>query len=214
VAQINPALPTIGGARGDGETNLRADTVALLNEFNGNIDAANMKANSLTGAEMAVGGFPFPYRTIVERSGLATVAGVLCLPARTNAAAPNPSVVTVAFPFDPADYVVAGRTTRLRIRAATTANGTAPGGTVAVGMGTFTVTVGGLGSGNAVNVVTGISGAGTGNMTPLTGGTITQIVGTDFAPPVAGYYLLYAFVSALAANSVLDIHASLQVHWI
>jgi hypothetical protein len=42
MAQISPALPIIGGNRGDGESALRSDVQALLNEFNGNIDASNL----------------------------------------------------------------------------------------------------------------------------------------------------------------------------
>jgi hypothetical protein len=43
MAQVNPALPTMGAERGDGESALRSDVQAILNEFNGNIDTANVK---------------------------------------------------------------------------------------------------------------------------------------------------------------------------
>jgi hypothetical protein len=51
-AQINPSLPTLGGARGDGETNLRADVVAILNEINGNLDSSNIKDGTLRTADL------------------------------------------------------------------------------------------------------------------------------------------------------------------
>jgi hypothetical protein len=51
-AQINPSLPTLGGARGDGETNLRADVVAILNELNGNLDSSNIKDGTLRTADL------------------------------------------------------------------------------------------------------------------------------------------------------------------
>lgn len=41
---VNPTLPVLSAARGDGEVNVRNDLIALLNEFNGNIDDANIKA--------------------------------------------------------------------------------------------------------------------------------------------------------------------------
>jgi hypothetical protein len=48
MAQISPALPIIGGNRGDGESALRSDVQALLNEFNGNIDASNLANGAVT----------------------------------------------------------------------------------------------------------------------------------------------------------------------
>lgn len=57
MAQVNPSLPTLGSARGDGETAVRADLVALLGEFNGNIDNANIKAAAaIAGSKLAAGG--------------------------------------------------------------------------------------------------------------------------------------------------------------
>lgn len=41
---IDPGLPVIGDSRGDGEVAVRNALLTLLGEFNGNIDAANLKA--------------------------------------------------------------------------------------------------------------------------------------------------------------------------
>lgn len=43
---ISPTTPTIGAARGDEEVDSRSAIIALLNEFNGNIDDANIKTGA------------------------------------------------------------------------------------------------------------------------------------------------------------------------
>lgn len=50
---ISPTTPTIGAARGDEEVDVRSAIIALLNEFNGNIDNANIKAGAaIDGAKL------------------------------------------------------------------------------------------------------------------------------------------------------------------
>lgn len=55
MAIINPALPVIGGQRGDGEQAVRNGLSSLLGEFNGNIESANIKDASILAADLADG---------------------------------------------------------------------------------------------------------------------------------------------------------------
>lgn len=55
MAIINPSLPTIGGQRGDGESALRNDIVAILAELNGNLDTTNVRDASLRSTDMDSG---------------------------------------------------------------------------------------------------------------------------------------------------------------
>lgn len=47
MAQVNPTLPTLGGPRGDNEAVERNFLLALLNEFNGNVDSSNLKIGAV-----------------------------------------------------------------------------------------------------------------------------------------------------------------------
>jgi hypothetical protein len=56
MAIIAPATPNIGDARGSGEVAVRNDLVALLAEFNGNIDDSNIKSGAgINGAKLGAG---------------------------------------------------------------------------------------------------------------------------------------------------------------
>lgn len=50
---VNPPTPTIGENRGDGEADVRNALIALIAEFNGNVDDSNVKAGAnLNGSKL------------------------------------------------------------------------------------------------------------------------------------------------------------------
>jgi hypothetical protein len=190
--------------------------VALLGEFNGNIDAANMKANSLTGAEMTATGFPFPLRTVIERNGFLAAGNGTYLMPDGGAAIGTPAGVRLAmFYFDPAQWAVSGRTLRLRVLGMTVGNAVLPGGGVTFGLYTGTITAGGSGSASTVVPNALVTGSGTATVGPAAVAAVASGVSADFAAPVAGAYALgISTTGALAAGNVLDAWAVLQAHWV
>jgi hypothetical protein len=53
MAIVNPTMPTPGQPRGGEETDLQNAVQAILNEFNGNIDSANLKDGGIALADLA-----------------------------------------------------------------------------------------------------------------------------------------------------------------
>lgn len=79
MALINPTLPSPSSPRGDEENDTRAALVTILNEFNGNIDAANVKDNSLTVVELLTASMDIltPPATLAGYGGAVAPAGWL-----------------------------------------------------------------------------------------------------------------------------------------
>lgn len=99
---IAPTLPTIGQQRGDGEVSVRSTLVALLNEFNGNIESANIKDGSITAADLASGVVkvkPYPANVVVtQETRTNTAYGLMTTPDRVqNVVLPTNGLIAIAY---------------------------------------------------------------------------------------------------------------------
>jgi hypothetical protein len=124
-------------------------------------------------------------------------------PTRPSAAAVTATTSGV-FLFDPADYTVSGRTTKIRVLGTiSTLTATAPG--VAIGIGIVPVTA------ITAGVLTAGAGVTTNTVTPA-GNTLNFVVAPEVNAPAAGFYVLVATTAGTTAvGSSIEISAQLEV---
>jgi hypothetical protein len=113
------------------------------------------------------------------------------------------------FYFDPADYAVAGLTTKLRVRAQAAVNNVAAGVNFTVGLYPFTI------AGASLNIEPSVGSVVAGSTAALTtpaASTVTQNNSGDFTVPSAGPFLFaWSQSGSAAAGSLIKIAAQLQV---
>jgi hypothetical protein len=205
---ISPTLPTIGDDRGSEEADVLNALQALLNLVNGSLDAANLAA-----------AFFSPYRTISEATneiGPSVIAGVYLPSLGTrlksglnDAGTDNPPVLIA---FDPANYSLSGRTTRLRIVVATAVNATAPGINFTYGL--YPITAAGAAATIAVTAGAVVSGSTVTRSAPAAS-SVFRDASADFAPPVAGVYALGVSTSGTSnPNTAVGMTLRLEYHYI
>jgi hypothetical protein len=130
--------------------------------------------------------------------------------ALTPKEASNTELGPDVFDFDDADYAVAGKTQKLRLRAQVLVNGTKPTQTLTFGL--YPVTVGG-GEHELALSAGAVVGGSTLAFAEPPASTVTRKVTTDFAAPPDGEYLIGVVLSAtLTAKSVVQVAAQLQHH--
>lgn len=123
-------------------------------------------------------------------------------------AAAGNTKITDIIDLNSADYAVAGKTTRLRVRGQVACNATAPGINFTIGLSTLTV----AGAADNLAFTTAAAVGVNASVTTPAASTITRAAGTDFDFPANGAYCLFAFTSAaIANNSLVQISAQLQV---
>lgn len=93
MAVINPTLPTVGDSRGPEEVDIRNALSVLLGEFNGNIDAANLKDLGVTPAKLAAAVAIVPVGCVLPFAGAVVPTGWL----RCDGAAVSQSVYAALF---------------------------------------------------------------------------------------------------------------------
>lgn len=217
--------------------NLDADNLALAavtsaKMANGSVQTGKLADEAVTTAKIAdenVTGAKLSddvvgaYRTVLHASGLliaGAVASTYGIGGRTASGDPNTSGsaftaqnASLAFPLiylDDADYTIAGRTTKLRLRAQVSANATAPG-TITLTFGLYPLTVAGAAGVLTHTLGTVVSGS-TAAATNPSASTITSVVGSDFNVPADGAYGLAVVTSAtVPANGLLGVNAHLQL---
>lgn len=112
------------------------------------------------------------------------------------------------FYFDDADYTVAGKTQKLRIRALVTANATQP--TITFTFGLYPITVTGTADNLTFTLGTVVTGSTVVAASPLAS-TPNPYVNTDFTVPADGAYTFGVVTSAQLTNdSAVSLHAQLQ----
>lgn len=182
-----------------------------------------------TGAQAAAPGAVLSvYRDIQMRQGLVTSstsnAPVALGELRTDAPVVGASTPPAAwaFYFDPADYAISGRTTKLRLRVHIEKNAVSPNVDIVCTM---------VQLGSTSSFFAGASGTdpviSTNIPPPLTGATVTLdqtpgsasgaavATGSDFDVPTADWYILCMDMSAsAAANSRFHIRCILQQRWV
>jgi hypothetical protein len=109
--------------------------------------------------------------------------------------------------FDPADYTIAGRAQRLRLRAQVYTDNVAPGVTLTAGLYQI-VSI----SGSTVVIGGPITGSAVAFATPAAD-TLNQANSGDFAPPSVGHYLIGLAQSGTPADQ-FHFSAQLQTHWV
>lgn len=126
----------------------------------------------------------------------------------TTAVAGQPGGVPLVY-LDDADYAIAGRTTKLRVRGIVLANATAPAINFTFALHPITV----AGAADTVTYYLGTATAGsTAVATTPSASTVTAATGTDFTIPADGAYALGVTISGtLANNSAVSVHAQLQL---
>lgn len=204
---VNPVRGVPGSdVQGAGDTKEVNALTQLLNEFNGNIDDFNLKPTA---------GIYSVYKMLYERgvniggASSTSAAGTYPLAPYDMALQTAPSTPSnqVVFYLDPADYAIAGRTAKLRLRAWLATNATAPGITFTIGLypivlSAATQTFGAVVPGSTVAFVS--PGASNSGAVASSG---------DFAFPAAGFYALGVVLSGVAASgSVERVRADLQMH--
>ena len=111
--------------------------------------------------------------------------------------------------FNAADYVVAAKETKLRVRGSVAANATKPALKFTIGL--YPVTVAG-GAGSLTKSFGTVVPGSTVEINEPAASTVTQNTSADFTPPADGAYALGVVTSAkLTANNVSMITAQLQV---
>lgn len=141
----------------------------------------------------------------------ATPANTLFVPEGSLAelaAGTNHSPVSVVY-LDPADFAVAGMTTKYRLRASVLSNATGAGVNLTFGLYPITACAG---AANAVTMTAGTVQAGsTVLFTTPAASTPVQGNSGDFTAPAAGWYAIGVVISGTtAAGSVEDVTACLQ----
>lgn len=233
---LNSGPDFVGGTDANAaDVNARFDAIETWANVT-KLDGANLQDNIITNAKMAddsVGGLELmddvvgAYRTIADRGGALWDAGTGNPPAGTylldQVAAgygliPAGSALTAGvspthvrpFYLDDADYTMAGRAAKLRLRAMVAANGTSVG-TVTFTFGLYPVTVAGAGDALAYSLGTVVTGSTAVVTNPATS-ALTAVAGSQFNLPSDGAYVLAVATSASLANgAAVSCHAQLQL---
>ncbi len=219
---VNPNLPAKGDSRGVSDSRTRGSLITLRDELNALLTSENkVQDSSLASSNNAA------YRTIFSANsylGFDAAAATYLLGSQVgqlgSTAQPMVSGTTMPlssnslfvgppfFYFDDADYTVAGKTLKMRLRAQVAANATKPAikftfglypVTVAGEADKFTLTLGAVASGSTIE------------FNEPAASTITQKEAADFTIPADGAYMLGVVTSgALTNNSVALLSAQLQ----
>ncbi len=166
----------------------------------------------------AAAGMYSAYRTIHEalgRSGSNMPVGTYYFDqgGTTVVASGGGGIVPHAKYLSAADFAIAGRTTKLRVRATVESNATTPAINFTFGL-AGPVAVAGGPNATAYSVGTGVSGSAIAINTPPAS-TVTVGTSADFDVPGAGLYMLYISASAtLAVDNMSMMRVELQQRWI
>lgn len=113
------------------------------------------------------------------------------------------------FYFDPADFALRGRTSKMKIRALIVSNDTAPGCTFTFRLKPVTASSGASSSANSITVGSAITGSSVAAATPSANAQ-TVVATSDFDVPTAGPYILeVATDNNMGANACVDITCDL-----
>lgn len=150
------------------------------------------------------------YRNIIERGApIDALSSDRVLQNDTSINASGTTAARGAFYFDPADFAISGRTTKIRVEAGWMVNDTAPGVTMNVAL--YRVT--GISGGAAAHSIT-LAGAAdaTAASGVLAANGLSRAVSADITAPVAGFYVLVLDLSgAMAVGSSVQVRARVQL---
>lgn len=185
----------------------------------GSISATEVAANVATQAELdavslAIDSRYSTFDRNTARAVAATVTGANDYIVQTNGLVSTGAASgSIAFLYiDPDDWSVAGRTTKLRIRAACGVNDTAPAQTVILGLHAVTNITGGVNVANPNISGTPVVGTTITFTTPAANSESAQTYTSDIDLPAEGWYVMAVNSSgAFAANSAVVMPFVVQI---
>lgn len=210
-----------------GPENLREGVFTASKLGNESIETSKIKNLAITTAKIASAAVTEEkmaspsngvYRTIFQQSGNfgnKNVAGTYILGPKVW---PTETGVTETslpyFYFVNADYTVANKTLKFRLRSQILVNGTKP--TVKFTFGLYPIAT--VKSAGGENLKLGVGSVVTGSAVSINEPAIESLnnaVTSDFAAPSDGYYLLGMATNAtMPENSFVDLSSQLQLHWV
>lgn len=207
---------TLTGGTNENVNQVQTNFTDVRTWANGNVDDTNFLASA---------GMYTAYRTILAATSVLRVdaaaatfylatgpLGAAVTGAAGNISPGSPGDIPPLVYFDDADYLISGRTQKLRLRAQVSTNATQPLITFTFGL--YPVTFAG-----AADVLTATLGAVVASSTvaiasPAASST-TPGASADFTIPADGLYCLGVATSALLTNNNISLlSAQLQTHWV
>jgi hypothetical protein len=219
-------LPTNNADTATEEPKITLALSELKSLLTAGLTAANVQPASLTDASLASPTSP-AYRTLVAVSAIAN-PDLISNGSNIYFVAPSPAGNLIGsgtaisglasnsrsdglplIYFDDADYTVASKTIKLRLRAQVTANATAPACNFTFGL--YPITVAGGADAITFTAGTVVSSSTVAISTP-SASTVTSGVNSDFTAPADGAYAVGVVLSTTQANnSIVQLSAQLQV---
>lgn len=185
-----------------------ADIRESFADFDTWIDAANLDASNLSASYFA------PYRTLFSGTGAVSpaAAGNYFLVSTSGdhhtqvANIGTTDLGPVVVGLDPADYAIAGRTPKLRLRTLALTNSVSTGINFTFSLNPLSASGSVISVGSAVTTIT--------KNAPATSSVFVDTT-ADFSIPSAGFYgFVVNYSGAMAVNSQMNLTWCLQVHWI
>lgn len=202
--------------------NLTGGSTANMNDIQGPFTDLRtfLNGNNIDAAANIAHGVFIAYRTVAQ-VGWALTAGTGAGTSITKADGScvlngNPSVgpYVIVIPIDGAAWATTGLTAKLRVRAVTTTNATAPTGNFTFGLHAVTAMAGAALEQRVTINGTAVSGSTVTRSAPALGSTFDD-ASADFDVPTTGRYCLCVVNSAtLAANSQTTGFVALELHHI
>ena len=210
--------PESGEPRGSSDGKIRTALTKIKETVNGGLDHTNLSASAgITDAQLASSNNSAYRVLLAANSALAEsfIANTYMLTPKETAQANEATFIgSTAFPslptlyFAKADYEVAGKTQKLRLRSQVWANGTKP--TIKFTFGLYPVTVSGGEGAISVKLGSVVSGS-TVEINEPAASTITSGVNSDFTIPSDGAYVLGVVTNGtLTSKSKVLLSAQLQ----
>lgn len=207
---LSPSIPTIGEPNSTEDSDVRNALISLRDGLNAilNNDNTVMGMQNYRNIFQATGGFAAEFSTLE--------AGKIYLLANSKAAdiiiSGATSIREVPFPFfyfDDADYLITGKTLKMRLRSQIAVNGTKP--TIKFTVGLYPISSSGGAEILLITAGSVVSGS-TIEFNEPAASTITQNVTSDFTIPSDGAYALGVTVSGdINTNSQVKINTQVQV---
>lgn len=200
---------------------LVAGTAENINDVQDNFDDITTWANgSLSDTNFAASsGMYASYRTLLTAGGHVpggTTAGTYWLPAPGSSVVKSGTADTsspTALGFNSTDYAITGRTQRLRLRALTITNATAPAITFTFGL--YPISSSGGAAATLSTTLGAVTAGSTVAVASPSASTQTSSPGSAFAIPANGNYALGVVLSGgMPANAIAGVTVVLQTNYV
>lgn len=204
---VSPTLPVIGQPNSTEDPKVKGSFETIRDALNAVLNSDNTIMGQTMYRNILFGG-------ATAASGIEAATYILANEGNTlikNETEPAEGVVRVIpiFYFDDADYLITGKTLKMRLRAQVTTNATKP--TIKFTFGLYPLTTAGGTKKQKFTLGTVVSGSALEINEPALS-TVTQAVTSDFTIPADGAFSLGVVLSgAMTVNSMALLAAQLQV---